>query len=196
MLFDDIASRAQDITLPQAASVPLVTPNPVTVPRSDFTLFDGDGIETEPRSLFSHSGAFKDLGAASKARIAAEGEEATNLQHPIDSPPEYSTIVQPERPVTPRQSKPIATSKRRPPTNNIATVVDEYKHYLRESQRTGRDATELLKMSEYDEGILRSMMGGPDSGWFQPGTATWLTRQGQKIGGALLEDRQAEGEWC
>jgi hypothetical protein len=46
-------------------------------------------------------------------------------------------------------------------------------------------------MSERDEGIIRSMMGGPDAGWFQPGTATWLTNEGQKIGGALEEARQA-----
>jgi hypothetical protein len=192
---NDVSNRAQDITLPPAALAPVVAPSIVTASASDFTLFEEGGIDAEPRSLFSHSDAFKDLEATSKARMAAEG--ATNQQSSKDTPPEYTTIVQIERPETPRQSKPAASSRRRPPTKNIATVVDEYKHYLRESQRCGRDATELLTMSEYDEGILRSMMGGPDSGWFQPGTTTWLTKQGQEIGGALLEGaRQAEGEWC
>jgi hypothetical protein len=188
---NDVPNRAQNIKLPPAALVPAIAPGIVTVTNFDFTLFEEGGIDREPRSLFSHSDAFRDLEATSKARMAAEG--AANRPSSQDPPPE-DTI---ERPETPRQSKTTASSKRRPPTKNIATVVDEYKHYLRESQRCGRDATELLTMSEYDEGILRSMMGGPDSGWFQPGTATWLTKQGQEIGGALLEGaRQAEGEWC
>lgn len=65
----------------------------------------------------------------------------------------------------------------------------EYKNYLRESQRTGRDATEVLQMPNRREQFLRQWLSGPSDGDF--GGVQWFTHKGQQEG-ALMEDERLQ----